>query len=85
VPLTLIPLVTGRFGYKADDIVTLTDDAKNPRQQPTKENIVNLILRVLVVQFRIDESGNGYSSTQCNGLYAAPNRMIHFSSIVSLP
>ncbi|KAI0342819.1 hypothetical protein BDW22DRAFT_1428962 [Trametopsis cervina] len=28
------------FGYKQDDIVMLTDDAKNPRQIPTKQNII---------------------------------------------
>ncbi|KAI0685326.1 caspase domain-containing protein [Cytidiella melzeri] len=28
------------FGYKADDIVMLTDDAQNPRQIPTKQNII---------------------------------------------
>jgi hypothetical protein len=30
-----------RFGYKADDIVMLTDDARNPRQMPTKDNIIH--------------------------------------------
>jgi len=30
-----------RFGYQDDDIVILTDDASNPRQQPTKENMIN--------------------------------------------
>jgi metacaspase-1 len=28
------------FGYNRNDIVMLTDDARNPRQVPTKENIV---------------------------------------------
>lgn len=28
------------FGYKKDDIVTLTDDTTNPRQKPTRDNIV---------------------------------------------
>lgn len=30
-----------RFGYKDDDIVILTDDARNPRQLPTRDNIIN--------------------------------------------
>ncbi|KAJ7364076.1 peptidase C14, caspase domain-containing protein [Mycena albidolilacea] len=29
------------FGYRTEDIVMLTDDAQNPRQHPTRENIVN--------------------------------------------
>lgn len=28
------------FGYKKEDIVTLTDDTTNPRQKPTRDNIV---------------------------------------------
>lgn len=32
-----------RFGYQPDDIVMLTDDAPNPRQLPTKDNIVSFI------------------------------------------
>ncbi|KAF8206388.1 caspase domain-containing protein [Mycena galopus ATCC 62051] len=28
------------FGYRMDDIVVLTDDAQNPRQRPTRENII---------------------------------------------
>lgn len=33
--------VAGHFGYKLDDIVTLTDDPRNhPRQIPTRANIV---------------------------------------------
>jgi hypothetical protein len=30
----------GQFGYKKDDIVVLTDDARDPRQVPTRANIV---------------------------------------------
>ena len=29
------------YGYKQDDIVMLTDDASNPRQIPTRDNIVS--------------------------------------------
>ncbi|KAH8830794.1 peptidase C14, caspase domain-containing protein [Flagelloscypha sp. PMI_526] len=29
-----------KFHYKREDIVTLTDDAQNPRQQPTRNNII---------------------------------------------
>ncbi|CAL1716173.1 unnamed protein product [Somion occarium] len=29
-----------KFGYKEEDIVSLTDDARNPRQIPTKQNII---------------------------------------------
>ena len=34
--------VPGQYGYKDDDIVMLTDDAPNPQQMPTRENIVSL-------------------------------------------
>ncbi|QRV92286.1 ICE-like protease (caspase) p20 domain protein [Ceratobasidium sp. AG-Ba] len=30
----------GQLGYKNEDIVQLTDDAINPRQRPTRENII---------------------------------------------
>ncbi|KAJ7016676.1 peptidase C14, caspase domain-containing protein, partial [Mycena alexandri] len=30
-----------KFGYRNEDIVMLTDDAQNPRQQPTQENIIH--------------------------------------------
>lgn len=30
-----------RFGYNPEDIVTLTDDTQNPRQIPTKQNMVS--------------------------------------------
>lgn len=33
-------LIAGEFGYKVDDIVMLTDDAQNPRQIPTRDNMV---------------------------------------------
>jgi hypothetical protein len=29
------------FGYKQEDIVMLTDDSTNPRQKPTKQNIIS--------------------------------------------
>lgn len=32
--------ILATFGYKEADIVMLTDDAQNPRQVPTKENMV---------------------------------------------
>lgn len=30
----------GQFGYKREDMVTLTDDQKNPRGIPTRDNMV---------------------------------------------
>jgi hypothetical protein len=30
-----------QYGYKAGDVVMLTDDATNPRQKPTKQNIID--------------------------------------------
>ena len=30
------------YGYKQDDIVMLTDDASNPPQIPTRDNIVSV-------------------------------------------
>ncbi|KAF8071909.1 peptidase C14, caspase domain-containing protein, partial [Lyophyllum atratum] len=32
--------LTNNFGYKKDDIVILTDDSTNPRQKPTRQNII---------------------------------------------
>lgn len=29
-----------RYNYRADDMVILTDDSQNPRQVPTKQNII---------------------------------------------
>lgn len=39
--LAIISHFVAQFGYKQDDIVMLTDDARNPRQIPTRENIVS--------------------------------------------
>ncbi|KAG8686199.1 Ca(2+)-dependent cysteine protease [Ceratobasidium sp. 423] len=36
----LCEFLTGQFGYKKEDIVKLTDDATNPQQMPTRENIL---------------------------------------------
>lgn len=33
----------GQFGYRQEDIVMLTDDAQNPRQVPTKQNMVSFL------------------------------------------
>lgn len=35
--------VTELWGYKEDDIVVLTDDAQNPRQIPSRDNIVSCL------------------------------------------
>ncbi|KAF8699301.1 Peptidase C14, partial [Rhizoctonia solani] len=35
----LCEFLVRQFGYKQEDIVKLTDDAKNPNQMPTRENI----------------------------------------------
>jgi hypothetical protein len=32
--------ISAQYGYKQEDIVMLTDDARDARQQPTKTNIV---------------------------------------------
>lgn len=34
-------LVTGQWGYKAEDIVLLTDDASLPRAIPTRANMID--------------------------------------------
>jgi metacaspase-1 len=39
----------GQFGYKPDDIVMLTDDAPNPVQIPTRQNIVRSSLSSLAL------------------------------------
>jgi hypothetical protein len=36
----LMRFLCERFGYKQDDIVLLSDDARNPRQIPTRENMI---------------------------------------------
>ncbi|KAF7967256.1 hypothetical protein HWV62_35049 [Athelia sp. TMB] len=38
--LNIKNFIMSRFNYQDDDIVMLTDDATNPRQQPTRENII---------------------------------------------
>ncbi|KAG6879553.1 Ca(2+)-dependent cysteine protease [Termitomyces sp. T32_za158] len=37
----IVDFLITNFGYKKDDIVILTDDQKNPRAIPTKENIIS--------------------------------------------
>jgi hypothetical protein len=32
--------LTNRYGYRKEDMVTLTDDQRNPMSQPTKANIL---------------------------------------------
>lgn len=29
-----------RYGYRDEDMVILTDDTRNPRQMPTKQNMI---------------------------------------------
>ena len=61
----------------------LTDDAKNPRQQPTKDNIVSVHRPFdSSLGVRIDETDNGCRFTQCNGLCAALHLTTRFSSTV---
>jgi hypothetical protein len=73
-----------RFGYREEDIVMLTDDAKNPRQQPTKDNIVSVYrsFNPSSMCLRIDETDNCCRFTQCNGLCAALHPTTRFSSTV---
>lgn len=40
-------LFPAQFRYKEEDMVILTDDARNPRQIPTQENIVGSFLTEL--------------------------------------
>lgn len=42
--LIVITMRVDEYGYKEDDIVLLTDDARNPRQIPTRENLVRFEL-----------------------------------------
>lgn len=37
---TTLLIRTERYGYKSEDIVMLTDDARNSRQIPTRANIL---------------------------------------------
>jgi hypothetical protein len=66
------------YGYKEGDIVMLTDDARNPRQVPTKENIVRGHV-VLVAVLLTDMP----RSQRCNGWLETHNRMILSSFTVS--
>jgi metacaspase-1 len=34
-------LPLGQYGYKANDIVLLTDDSRDPRRLPTRKNIID--------------------------------------------
>jgi hypothetical protein len=34
-------LFPAQFGYKEEDMVILTDDARDPRQVPTQQNMVS--------------------------------------------
>jgi len=43
------------YGYKMEDIVVLTDDSRNPRQQPTRRNMLDA-MRWLVRSARSDDS-----------------------------
>lgn len=36
----MMKFLCDRFGYQQEDIVLLTDDASNPRQIPTRENMI---------------------------------------------
>jgi metacaspase-1 len=33
--------LTGHLGYRASDIILLTDDSRDPRRLPTKTNMIN--------------------------------------------
>lgn len=82
VKLRLTNLLEAQYGYKKEDIVMLTDDATNPRQKPTRENIVGRILfyfQDLCLYYQ-----HHYSFKLCNGWYAERSRMTLSSSIVSI-
>jgi hypothetical protein len=67
------------WNYNEGDIVMLTDDATNPRQIPTKDNIVRLLLmlrRVLVELWSRSRPCSGWSETRI--------RMTRCSFIVGL-
>jgi hypothetical protein len=36
----LLLIFRTRYNYKSEDIVMLTDDARNPRQIPTRQNMI---------------------------------------------
>lgn len=59
----------------------LTDDAKNPRQKPTKENILDamvlFVLRIIAFDFRLRPFDS-------DGWYRMLSPMIRCSSTVSL-
>ncbi|KAF8518458.1 peptidase C14, caspase domain-containing protein [Gautieria morchelliformis] len=51
----LVNFLCSHFGYKKDDIVVLTDDARDPRQVPTRANII-AAMRWLVRDARPNDS-----------------------------
>lgn len=61
-----------QFGYKDDDMVILTDDARNPRQIPTRQNILHA-MEWLVRDARPNDSlffhysGHGGQTKDLNG------------------
>ena len=54
-----------RFNYKLEDMVILTDDARDPRQMPTRQNVspINTSSGIepdLVRSFRLSRSRNAW-------------------------
>lgn len=68
----LMRFLCERFGYKQDDIVLLSDDARNPRQIPTRENMI-AAMRWLVDNAQPNDSlffhysGHGGQTRDLNG------------------
>ena len=50
-----------KFGYKQQDLVTLTDDQTNPRSLPTRANIVRLLQGLPTYHYLILALDSGYS------------------------
>ena len=49
------------WGYREEDIVMLTDDASNPRQIPTRDNIVSTVWGVVWRILGFDSVGTASS------------------------
>ncbi|GLB36836.1 putative caspase domain containing protein [Lyophyllum shimeji] len=64
--------LTSHWGYQSGDIVILTDDSKNPRQQPTRQNMLDA-MRWLVKNAQPNDSlffhysGHGGQTKDLNG------------------
>jgi hypothetical protein len=64
------------FGYKREDMVTLTDDQQNPMSQPTKQNILRAMHWLVKDAQPNDSLFFHYSGTTTAHKYFLPHSLI---------